>query len=218
MIQAAIFDMDGLMIDSERVWQAQWPSVLAKFNLEYKEGLKEACVASNGEVFEGHVLDFYPHADAAAIREELWASAARALVDGVDAKLGLFELIAWLKEHHIKCAVASASNLELIKHNLQHIDCENSFDALIAGEMVSRGKPFPDIFLKAAQALGADPAHTLVFEDSNAGIRAAAAGGFISVMIPDLIAPEPDVQGLWTCCCSSLLEARDLLEQGLISD
>ena len=79
MIQAVIFDMDGLMIDSERVWQAQWPDVLAKFGLVYKEGLKEACTASSGAVFEGIVRGFYPDADVAGIREEQFRGILAAL-------------------------------------------------------------------------------------------------------------------------------------------
>ena len=214
MIQAVVFDMDGLMIDSERVWQAQWPSVLAKFGLTYKDGLKEACVASSGAVFEGIVRGFYPDADCAGIREELWDSARRALEAGVDAKPGLYELVDWLDENHVPRAIASASNEALIRQNVHNIGLDGRFDAIVAGEMVTRGKPFPDTFLLAAEKLGAHPARTVVLEDSNPGIRAAAAGGFIPVMVPDLIAPQDDVRGLWVRCCASLLEVRDLLAAG----
>lgn len=214
MIEAVVFDMDGLMIDSERVWQAQWPSVLAKFGLTYKDGLKEACVASSGTVFEGIVRGFYPDADCAGIREELWDSARRALEAGVDAKPGLYELMDWLDENHVRRAIASASNEALIRQNVHNIGLDGRFDAIVAGEMVTRGKPFPDTFLLAAEKLGADPTRTVVLEDSNPGIRAAAAGGFIPVMVPDLIAPQDDVRDLWARCCTSLLEVRDLLAAG----
>lgn len=214
MVQAVIFDMDGLMIDSERVWQAQWPDVLAKFGLTYKEGLKEACVASSGTVFEGIVRGFYPDADVAGIREELWASAGRALARGVDAKPGLHELMDWLDENHVPRAIASASDVPLIEQNMRNIGLAGRFDALVSGDMVERGKPFPDIFLKAADRLGVDPARTVVLEDSNNGIRAAAAGGFIPVMVPDLMQPEEDVRGLYARRCESLLEVRDLLAAG----
>lgn len=206
--------MDGLMIDSEKVWQAQWPTVLAKFGLEYKEGLKEACVASSGKVFEANVARFYPDADLAGIREELWASAGAALAKGVDAKPGLYELMDWLEERGIARAVASASDEALIHRNLANIGLEGRFDAVVAGEMVARGKPFPDIFLKTAEILGVEPSESIVLEDSNPGIRAAAAGGFIPVMVPDLIAPEDDVRGLWRACCADLLEVRDRLAAG----
>lgn len=214
MIQAVIFDMDGLMIDSERVWQAQWPDVLAKFGLVYKEGLKEACTASSGAVFEGIVRGFYPDADVAGIREELWESAGRALARGVDAKPGLHELMDWLDENHVPRAIASASDVPLIRRNMHNIGLDGRFDAIVSGDMVSRGKPFPDIFLLAAERLGVDPARTLVLEDSNPGIRAASAGGFIPVMVPDLHQPEEDVRGLYACCCESLLGVRDLLAAG----
>lgn len=214
MIQSVIFDMDGLMIDSERVWQAQWPDVLAKFGLVYKEGLKEACTASSGAVFEGIVRGFYPDADVAGIREELWACAGRALAQGVDAKPGLHELMDWLDENHVPRAIASASDVPLIRRNMHNIGLDGRFDVIVSGDMVSRGKPFPDIFLLAAERLGVDPARTLVLEDSNPGIRAASAGGFIPVMVPDLRQPEDDVRGLYAACCGSLLEVRDLLAAG----
>ena len=216
MVQAVIFDMDGLMIDSERVWQAQWPSVLAKFGLTYKEGLKEACTASSGAVFEGIVRGFYPDADCAGIREELWAAAGRALTLGVDKKPGLVELVDWLGENGVPWAIASASNEALIRQNMRTIGLDGRYDAIVAGEMVSRGKPFPDIFLLAARKLGVDPARSVVLEDSNPGIRAAAAGGFIPVMVPDLRQPEDDVRGLYARCCESLLEVRDLLAAGAL--
>ena len=214
MIQAVIFDMDGLMIDSERVWQAQWPDVLAKFGLVYKEGLKEACTASSGAVFEGIVRGFYPDADVAGIREELWACAGRALAQGVDAKPGLHELMDWLDENHVPRAIASASDVPLIRRNMHNIGLDGRFDVIVSGDMVSRGKPFPDIFLLAAERLGVDPARTLVLEDSNPGIRAASTSGFIPVMVPDLRQPEDDVRGLYAACCGSLLEVRDLLAAG----
>lgn len=214
VVQAVIFDMDGLMIDSERVWQAQWPDVLAKFGLTYKEGLKEACVASSGAVFEGIVRGFYPEADVAGIREELWASAGRALARGVDKKPGLVELVDWLGENGVPWAIASASDEALIRQNMRNIGLDGRFDALVAGEMVTRGKPFPDTFLLAAEKLGAEPSRSVVLEDSNPGIRAAAAGGFIPVMVPDLRQPEDDVRELYARYCTSLLEVRDLLAAG----
>ena len=132
----------------------------------------------------------------------------------MDAKPGLHELVDWLDENHVPRAIASASDVPLIRRNMHNIGLDGRFDAIVSGDMVSRGKPFPDIFLLAAERLGADPARTLVLEDSNPGIRAASAGGVIPVMVPDLCQPEDDVRGLYAACCGSLLEVRDLLAAG----
>jgi HAD superfamily hydrolase (TIGR01509 family) len=136
---------------------------------------------------------------------------------GVPKKPGLDELLAWLKEAGIPMAVASSSSLEAIRKNLANGSVAQFFGELVTGVGMAHPKPEPDIFLKTAQAMGVDPAHTLVFEDSLSGVRAGTAGGFITVMVPDLVAPDDFARTHAAAICKDLFEVRDLLRDGKLA-
>ena len=104
-------------------------------------------------------------------------------------------------------AVASSSPMTIIEGHLDHWQLGHYFKAVISGEHLARSKPAPDIFLLAAEKLGTAPAETLVLEDSYNGVRAGAAGGFVTVMVPDLSPATDEMRRLYTCECTSLHEA-----------
>ena len=215
MIDGVIFDMDGLMFDTERMWASFWEPALARLGLSYKEGLDAAARGTAGENLRNVVRSFYgPDCDAQAIVESLHQVADEAFRKPVPKKPGLDELLAWLDARHIPMAVASSSRLATIRTNLDHWGLAHYFQALVSGQQVARSKPDPEIFLLAAQKLGTAPAHTLVLEDSFNGVRAGAAGGFVTVMVPDLLPADAEMRSLYTAECRSLHEVRQLLEQG----
>lgn len=215
MIDGVIFDMDGLMFDTERMWAAFWAPALAKLGLSYKEGLDAAARGTAGETLRNVVRSFYgPDCDAQAIVESLHQVADEAFRKPVPKKPGLDELLAWLDERHIPMAVASSSRIAMIRTNLDNWGLTHYFQALVSGQQVTHSKPDPEIFLLAAQKLGTAPARTLVLEDSFNGVRAGAAGGFVTVMVPDLAPADEEMRSLYTAECRSLHEVRQLLEQG----
>ena len=111
-------------------------------------------------------------------------------------------------------AVASSSRVHVIEGNLNNWGLTHYFKALVSGQQVKRSKPDPEIFLLAAEKLGTDPAHTLVLEDSYNGVRAGAAGGFVTVMVPDLLPADDEMRGLYTMECTSLNEVLAKLKTG----
>ncbi len=111
-------------------------------------------------------------------------------------------------------AVASSSRVHVIEGNLNNWGLTHYFKALVSGQQVKHSKPDPEIFLLAAEKLGTDPAHTLALEDSYNGVRAGAAGGFVTVMVPDLAQPDDEMRRLYTAECASLHEVRRMLEEG----
>ena len=191
MINGVIFDMDGLMFDTERMWATFWEPALAALGLEYKEGLAEAERGTAGETSRNIVRQFYGEdCDANAIIDSLHRVADEEFQKPVPKKPGLDELLAWLDANHIPMAVASS------------------------GQQVKHSKPDPEIFLLAAEKLGTAPAHTLVLEDSYNGVRAGAAGGFVTVMVPDLLPADDEMRGLYTMECTSLNEVLAKLKTG----
>jgi HAD superfamily hydrolase (TIGR01509 family) len=133
---------------------------------------------------------------------------------GVPKKPGVDELLSYLHEQCVPMAVASSSSMDLIEQHLEHGGVRGYFDKLVSGVAMAHPKPEPDIFLRAAEELGVSPARTLVLEDSLSGVRAGVAGGFVAVMVPDLVAPDDFCRANASAICRDLFEVRDLLAAG----
>ena len=113
-------------------------------------------------------------------------------------------------------AVASSSREAMIRHNLDVWGLTQDFTAIVSGQHVAHSKPDPEIFLLTAQKLGVEPSRCLVLEDSYNGVRAGAAGGFVTVMVPDLVPADDEMKRLYTMECASLEEVLEKLKAGEI--
>ena len=218
MIDGVIFDMDGTMFDTERMWATFWEPALAALGLPYREGLAEAARGTAGVTTRNVVRQFYgPDCDAEAIVDSLHRVADEVFFSSpVPKKPGLDALLAWLKARHIPMAVASSSREAMIRHNLDVWGLTQDFAAIVSGQHVAHSKPDPEIFLLTAQKLGVKPARCLVLEDSYNGVRAGAAGGFVTVMVPDLVPADDEMKRLYTMECASLWEVLEKLKAGEI--
>ena len=218
MIDGVIFDMDGTMFDTERMWATFWEPALAALGLPYREGLAEAARGTAGVTTRNVVRQFYgPDCDAEAIVDSLHRVADEVFFSApVPKKPGLDALLAWLKARHIPMAVASSSREAMIRHNLDVWGLTQDFTAIVSGQHVAHSKPDPEIFLLTAQKLGVKPARCLVLEDSYNGVRAGAAGGFVTVMVPDLVPADDEMKRLYTMECASLEEVLEKLKAGEI--
>ena len=218
MSDGVIFDMDGTMFDTERMWATFWEPALAALGLPYREGLAEAARGTAGATTRNVVRQFYgPDCDAEAIVDSLHRVADEVFFSApVPKKPSLDALLAWLKARHIPMAVASSSREAMIRHNLDVWGLTQDFTAIVSGQHVAHSKPDPEIFLLTAQKLDVEPSRCLVLEDSYNGVRAGAAGGFVTVMVPDLVPADDEMKRLYTMECASLEEVLEKLKAGEI--
>ena len=218
MVQGVIFDMDGLMFDTEPVWGSCWAPVCAKYGLADKV-TPELVAGVRGRAGDTMLAALRKYLGDDAPVEDIWEDEKkmvheRVTNEGVPKKPGLDDLLEYLHDCAVPMAVASSSTKDVIRTNLANGHIEHYFNVLLSGESLGRGKPDPLIFLETAKMLGTVPSRTLVLEDSFNGVEAGANGGFITVMIPDLAQPDERIRSLSTAVVDRLDNVIDLLESG----
>ncbi len=209
MKQAAIFDMDGLLFDTERLYQESWVEMAKQFGRVPSPGFPQDICGTSGAHSLAIIRKHYPGVNAQAFLDAGTARVAERAAEYLPMKPGAQELLDFLKGCGVKLAVASSSPMEMIMQNLRYAKMELYFDVVVSGRQVINGKPEPDIFLKAAAMLGCAPKDCYVFEDGINGAYAGIAAGCVTVMVPDLMQPTPDLRKKCTAICTDLLEVRD---------
>ena len=214
MIEAIIFDMDGLMFDTESLNMRGWIYAGTLHGHAITEEQIRKHIGSNLAATKKMMTEqMGPGFDFDAVRQDRIDYAFRHIEEhGTPLKKGLRELLRYLKEKGFKTAIASSSEERFVQYYLRHAKLDHEFDAVVCGNKVERSKPHPDIFLKAASDLGCSPDECLVLEDSLHGVTAASRAGMRVVMIPDLVQPTPDVEALLCSKLDNLEEVIPLLD------
>jgi len=210
---AVIFDMDGLMLDTESLGARAWEVVAAERGIAFDSAVAQRLIGRTVADCRALMLDHHGEDYPVDALMAGWNAAFDALVEreGLALKPGLTELLDWLAERAIPRAVATSTRRSQARSRLEATGLWPRFAALVGGDDVARGKPAPDIFLAAAQRLDVPPLRCLVLEDSPPGLLAAAAAGIPAVMVPDLIAPPAEVAGRPPRVMATLHDVRDWL-------
>lgn len=211
-VKAVVFDMDGLLFDSESVYRDAMIATAADLGLEMPPELFLKLVglpwAANVSMLQAH---YGPAFDPEGFRQE----ATRRFHIVADAeiclKAGVVEILDELDVLGLPRAVATSSMHRTVQHHLGQHDLLGRFHALVAQGDYARGKPAPDPFLTAAERLAVDPADCLALEDSHNGVRAAHAAGMMTIMVPDLLDATEEMQTLCIRIAHDLHEVRELL-------
>lgn len=212
----AIFDMDGLMFDTESLASKAWFLSAEHHGFTIDQSIIQQFVGMTNDDIMKQMKVVY--GEQAPIHE--WRSfmreSKRKLIDENMSKpsfkkKGLDSILAFLKSNQVKTAVASSSEKEVINLFLEETDTKKWIDYIVSGTEVASGKPSPDIFLKACQQANITPKNALVLEDSPAGLKAARAAGIPSFFIPDTVKESKELKGLTTEVFPSLEDAERYL-------
>ena len=210
--KAVIFDMDGVIFDTEKLYLDCCVEIGEKYELEHVEEACFRCIGITSEasariMYEVFGNDF-PLDSFRGEVDELF----RARFDErLPIKPGVRELLTYLKGEGYKVAIASSTKKESVKKELAQAKFLDFFDEIICGDMVERSKPNPDIFLKAAECLGVAPDSCIVIEDSYNGIRAASAAGMFSFMVPDMLKPDDEMRSKASVILDSLMDVKEYM-------
>ena len=216
-VGAAVFDMDGLMFDTERLAVEAWIEAAAEFGCEFGRPVVEGTVGLDREGSRAALIGAYgpglPYDSIRARRIEL--SARRIAAQGVPVKEGLFELLRLLAGKGFSLAVATSTDRARVTKLLDGAGVAGYFQAVVCGDEVSRNKPDPEIYRAAAAKLGIAPGQCLALEDSPSGIAAAHGAGMLPIMIPDIAIPDASTLSRVYRKFGSLLEVVRFLEGAL---
>jgi HAD superfamily hydrolase (TIGR01509 family) len=192
---AVIFDMDGLLLDTEPLAARAWNEAAVQLGVEFDDALALAMIGRDfldcAQMVRARYGASYP-VDALLDR---WHATYDAMVarDGVSVKPGAIELIEWLERNAISCAVATSTRRERARAKLVDAGLLSCFRDVVGGDEVTRGKPEPDIYVEAARRLGVRTDECVALEDSVPGVRAALAARMTTIMVPDLHGPPGDL-------------------------
>lgn len=214
-IDAVIFDMDGLLFDTEAIGRWAWAQALADHGYELTEAIYRQFIGRDMRHREAVLLEtFGPAFPLEGVKaRRLALGDEREVREGVPTKPGALELLATLAALGMPMGLATGTRRSRAVRRLEQAGITHHFRAIVAGDEVKNGKPAPDIYLAAGRALAAPPEHCLVFEDAAAGIIAATTAGMRAVMVPDLEPPSPDVARLAYRVLPSLAQAVDELPE-----
>jgi HAD superfamily hydrolase (TIGR01509 family) len=214
-LKAVIFDMDGLMLDSQRLATEAWKKAVASSGHLLTDEINLRLIGRN-EKDSDEILRsaFGPQFPTTEVRDKAWEYfSQKAETEGIPVKKGLWEMLDFLEDQNIPKAVATMSSRAISVRHLKRANLSERFSIVVCGDEVKEGKPSPEIFLKDAELLGVKPENCVVLEDSYSGIRAASNAGMIPIMVPDLIEADDEMRRLAHAVVKDLFEARKVLEK-----
>ena len=212
---AVVFDMDGVIFDSERATMDCWLEVAKKYNIENLEEPFLACTGTTNQRTREIMMEAYGE----DFPYDTFAKEASVMFhekyDGgkLPMKSGVHALLDYLQYQGKKIALASSTKKQTVVNELRDAGILDYFDEIVTGDMVTHSKPHPEIFLLACEKIGVKPEEAYAIEDSYNGIRSANAGGLRPIMVPDLRPADDEMKKLTDAVLESLDEVVKYLDE-----
>lgn len=215
MIKAVIFDMDGLILDTEKLLVKYWCQAAneAGFPMQREHALNIRSLARKYAIpyLQGLFGEGFDYVKIRSRRMELMAE--HLAQHDLETKPGIGRLLDYLGEKKIPAAIATATDIERTESYLDRVGLLGRFSRIVCASMVENGKPKPDIYLYAAERLGLAPGECMALEDSPNGVRSASAAGCVTVMVPDLTQPDEELLGLIYAKADTLADVPGIIER-----
>ncbi|MBE5942980.1 MAG: HAD family phosphatase [Lachnospiraceae bacterium] len=217
MVKAVIFDMDGVIFDSEKLYRKHWMITAEEYGIP-QEVMRELCNLIAGATKERNEKlmksRFGEDFDYMAFREKTMTRMDQDILEnGVELKPYVVELLEYLKKNQYRIGLATSTQKERAQRNLLNAGVLEYFDEIVYGGMVANGKPAPDIYLMACEKLGVLPEDAIGIEDSINGVKSSFAAGLQTIMVIDLIEPTKEIDPMTHHIFTSLKEVQELLMQ-----
>lgn len=213
MIKAVLFDMDGLLLDTEKLLVRFWQEAASEagFNMTREIALNIRSMHRSFAIpyLKSVLGDNFDYAKTRARRMELMSGYLAE--NGLELKKGAKELLTYLNKNNIPAAVVTATDSERAEKYLKETGIFGYFERIISAMMVKEGKPKPDIYLYAAEQLGLEPYECVALEDSPNGVKSAASAGCRTIMVPDLTEPDEELSGIIAARANSLEDVVEII-------
>lgn len=212
MIKTIIFDMDGVLFDTQKIYDEAWDFILRANGIEDVDYVVSGCrglteqdsirfIDENCKVSGRKCLDDLMNKFSEIIEEK-----------GVPMKPGVYELLSYLKDNDYEIGLASSTEKSIVLNHLEQAHIEGYFQKIITGDMVKRGKPDPEIYITACSKFNRKPEECIAVEDSTNGVTAAINSGMKTIMVPDTIQPTKEIEERLYKKFDSLLDVKKFLE------
>ncbi|MCR5636795.1 MAG: HAD family phosphatase [Clostridiales bacterium] len=215
MLKGIIFDLDGVILDTEKLYTKFWVEAANACGYPMKEehvlGIRSLATQYAAEKLKREVCSDFDIMRVKQLRIKLMSDYVNKY--GVEAKPGAYEALKYINEHHVPCALATATPYERAKSMLESVGLFDSFNKIACAYMVKHGKPKPDVYIFAAGLLQISPIDCMAVEDSPNGIMSAYEAGCKTVMIPDSTLPDDDIKEILFDQCNSLFELTKIIER-----
>ena len=209
---AVVFDMDGLLFDTETLYQDAILLAAAEKGHEVAPGFFTQTIGLPWAQCRALLLSHFGETFAVDEFQEAWGRHFWMIAETrLSLKMGTLELLDMLDQFRLPRAIATSSSRRTVERHLTAHNLMERFDAIIGHGDYERGKPAPDPFLKAAERLGVEPHLCLALEDSHNGVRSASSAGMMTIMVPDLLEPTDEIRGICTLLVRDLHEVRRII-------
>ena len=212
MKKGAIFDMDGLLFDTEKLFDDIWYQLSDQYHCTLDRAFFDSTRGTTGTIMAKTIRHYFPMHNVSDLIEDLFRRARIELTEHVPMKKGVIEILEYFIANDIKISIASSSPKDMIINNLKVSGIHSYIDEIVSGDDVKQGKPSPEIFLLAAKRMGVDARDCYVFEDGIHGVHAGVNAGCTTIMIPDMLQPTQEILNMPVHIYKDLLEAKEAIE------